>query len=312
MGRDLIAVVGPTCTGKGTLALALADALGGPARAAIVACDSVKIYRGADIGTAKIPAANRRGYDFFMLDVAAPGEVYSAGRYMVAAREACETIWAGGKTAIIAGGTGLYFRALLDGICAAPPANPAARAALRARADSGEDLHATLERVDPTAAAAIQPGDRTRIIRALEVFETTGLPISGFRAEEAAPLCRDRALILILDGPRPWLAERIDRRTAAIVAMGLGAETEKLRALTASATAPPLNAIGYRHIIAVREGRLAEDELIPTIAGDTRRLAKRQRTWFRREERGVRLDASRETPALIESFQGLWKGALPS
>ena len=312
MGRDLIAVVGPTCTGKGTLALALGDELGGPGQVAVVVCDSVKIYRGADVGTAKIAAPDRRGFDFYMLDVADPGETFSAGRYMVAAREACEAVWAEGKTVIVAGGTGLYFRALLDGICAAPPANAAVRSRLRVRAAEGEDLYETLRRVDPPAASGIKRGDAARIIRALEVYETTGLPITGFRVEGSPPLRRDRTLVLILDGPKPWVAERIDRRTTALVAGGLREETEKLLARVGSAEAPPLNAIGYRHMVAALAGELRPDELITAIARDTRRLAKRQRTWFRREERGVWLEANLEVAALVEGALRLWKGALPS
>jgi tRNA dimethylallyltransferase len=207
MRRELIAVVGPTCTGKGALAVALADALGGPAAVSIVVCDSAKIYRGADVGTAKVTGAARRGYEFFMVDVVEPGAPYSAGRYMSEGRAACEELWRRGKLPLVVGGTGLYFRALVDGICEAPPADGAVRAALRARKAAGEDLHRYLSDVDAEAAAHIAPADTKRIVRALEVFELTGETLTKIHKKGNQPLEADK-IVVALDGPRPWLLER--------------------------------------------------------------------------------------------------------
>ncbi len=307
MGRDVIAVVGPTCTGKGALALALAEALGGPGAAALIVCDSVKVYRGADVGTAKVVGAARAGFTFHMVDVAAPGEVFSAGRYMTEGRAACEEIWREDKVAVVVGGSGLYFRALVDGICAAPPADAEVRRRLRERQAAGEDLHKYLTEVDAAAAARIAPADTKRVVRALEVFELSGLPLTSFHRRKGTPLRLGRTLIVAVDGPRPWLAARIDRRTRRILAAGLRPEVERLLAQVPGPTAPPLNAIGYRHMVAVFEGRLREEELAPLITRDTRRLAKRQRTWFRGERRAVRLDGTRGTAALCEEVRGLWR-----
>jgi tRNA dimethylallyltransferase len=307
VARNLIAVVGPTGTGKGQLALALGAALGGPAAAAVVVCDSVKIYRGADVGTAKIPPAARQGLAFYMVDVADPGERFSAGRYMKAAREACAEIWARGRTAVVVGGTGLYFRALMEGICAAPAADAGTRARLRARAAAGEDLYATLARVDALAAGRVSPADEHRIIRALEVFELTGRPLSALHERKPVPLASDHALVVILDGPRPWLAERLERRTKHIVEAGLADEVRALLARGAPPEKPPLNAIGYRQFVAVSRGEMDEPAATALMTRDTRRLAKRQRTWFKPLAAAARLDASRGTGDLAAVVLELWR-----
>lgn len=299
MRRELIAVVGPTCTGKGALAMALADALGGPAAVSIVVCDSVKIYRGADVGTAKVTGAARHGYEFFMVDVVEPGVPYSAGRYMSEGRAACEELWRRGKLPLVVGGTGLYFRALLDGICEAPPADAAIRAALRAREAGGEDLHRYLSKVDAEAAAHISPADKKRIVRALEVFELTGEPLTKIHKKGNRPLEADK-VVVALDGPRPWLLERIELRARRMLAAGLLAETRRLLAQVERPEAPPLNAIGYRQMVQLLRGELDEETAAAHVVGETRRLAKRQRTWFKREPRAKWLDAARGTDALVD------------
>jgi len=309
MPKDLLAIVGLTCTGKGALAFAVADALGGPAAVAFVVCDSVKVYRGADIGAAKVVGAERRGYDFFMTDVADVGEIYNAGRYMAAARAACDEIWRAGKLALVVGGTGLYFRALVDGVCSAPAADAETRAALRARQAAGENLYEYLRTVDAAAATRISPADTKRVIRALEVFELTGVPLSAFhRAAAAPPLAADRLVVFALDGPRPWLAARIVARVRRMLAAGLRAEVERLLGTGVAPTAPPLNAIGYRQMVNVVTGVWDEEAAATAIARDTRRLAKRQRTWFKREARAIWLDAAEGTPALRDRILHAWQG----
>jgi len=299
MRRELIAVVGPTCTGKGALAMALADALGGPAAVSLVVCDSAKIYRGADVGTAKVTGAARRGYEFFMVDVVEPGVPYSAGRYMSEGRAACEALWRRGKSPLLVGGTGLYFRALLDGICEAPSADAAVRTALRAREAAGEDLHGYLSEVDAETAARISPADKQRIVRALEVFELTGEPLTKIRKKGNRPLEAD-GVVVALDGPRPWLLERIELRTRRMLAAGLLAETRRLLARVERPEAPPLNAIGYRQMVQLLRGELDEEAAAAQVVAETRRLAKRQRTWFKRERRAKWLDAAKGTDALVD------------
>jgi tRNA dimethylallyltransferase len=292
MGRELLAVVGLTCTGKGALALALADALGGPAAASIIVCDSTKVYRGADIGTAKVTGENRRGYEFLMVDVVDAGTPYSAGRYMTEGRAACEATWARGKLALLVGGTGLYFRALVDGIADAPPADADVRAALLARRDAGEDLHRRLVDVDPEAAARISPADEKRVVRALEVYELTGVPLAEIHSRGAEPLQAERVTAFALDATRPWLAERVVERTRRMFARGLPEEADRLLARVGDPTAPPLNAIGYRQAVRLLNGEIDEQTAFDDIVRETLRLAKRQRTWFKKEKRATYLNAA--------------------
>jgi tRNA dimethylallyltransferase len=307
MRRELIAVVGLTCTGKGNLALAAADVLGGPGAVAIVVCDSVKIYRGADVGTAKVPPAERRGYEFHMVDVADPGEGYSAGRYMREGRAACEDVWGRGKLPLVVGGTGLYFRALVDGIAEAPPADEDVRASLAARRARGEDLHARLREVDAEAAARISPADDKRIVRALEVFELTGIPLSRIQRTGNVPLAAGRVAVVALAAPRRWLAGRVAERTRRMLTAGLRDEAARLLALTGDAAAPPLNAIGYREALQLLAGEWDEAEAAERIDTATLRLAKKQRTWFKREPRAVWLDAERGLDGLREKALAVWR-----
>jgi tRNA dimethylallyltransferase len=312
MSRHLLAVVGLTCTGKGTLALALADALGGPDAVSIIACDSTKVYRGADVGTAKLTAEARRGYEFLMVDVVEPGIPYSAGRYMTEGRAACEEAWHRNRLALVVGGSGLYFRALVDGICEAPGADADVRAALRARRAAGEDLHEYLREVDADAAARISPADEIRIIRALEVYELTGTPLAEIHSRGAPALEADRVAVVALDAPRRWLTPRVEERTRRMFARGLLAETAGLLAEVADETAPPLNAIGYRQAVQLLRGELDEETAFARIVRETLRLAKRQRTWFKKEERAVRLNVAERPGRLNERVVELWEALLQS
>jgi len=307
MRRELLAVVGLTCTGKGKLALAVADALGGPDAASIVVCDSAKVYRGADVGTAKLPPAERRGYEFYMVDVAGPGEAFSAGRYMREGRAACEDVWARGKLPLVVGGTGLYFRAFVDGIAEMPPADEDVRASLAARRERGEDLHAYLSEVDAAAAARISPADDKRIVRALEVFELTGVPLSELHRAEQPALSAERIVVVALAASRPWLAERVAERTRRMMAAGLRAEAAELLKIAGDPTAPPLNAIGYRQMVRLLSGEGDEAGAVMSINRETMRLAKKQRTWFKREPLAVWLDAEEGTARLCEETLAIWR-----
>lgn len=310
MPRELLAIVGLTCTGKATLALALADALGGPDAVSIIVCDSTKVYRGADVGTAKLTGAARRGYEFLMADVADPGVPYSAGRYMAEGRAACEETWRRDRLALVVGGSGLYFRALVDGICEAPAADADVRAALRARRAAGEDLHKRLREVDPDAAARISPADEKRIVRALEVYELTGVPLAEIHSKGTRPLEAERVAVVALDASRRWLAERVEERTRRMFARGLLAETARLTAEVEDATAPPLNAIGYRQAVQLLRGELDEETAFGHVVRETLRLAKRQRTWFKKEKRALRLNAAEGPGRLTERVVALWEALL--
>jgi tRNA dimethylallyltransferase len=310
MRGELLAVVGLTCTGKATLALALADALGGPDAVSIIACDSTKVYRGADVGTAKLTGEARRGYEFLMVDVVDAGTLYSAGRYMTEGRAACEETWARGRLPLVVGGSGLYFRALVDGISEAPPADADVRAALAARRAAGEDLHERLREVDAEAAARISPADAKRITRALEVYELTGVPLAEIHSRGGTALEADRVAAVALDAPRRWLAPRVEERARRMFARGLRAETARLLAEVEDPTAPPLNAIGYRQAVQLLEGVLDEQTAFTDIVRGTLRLAKRQRTWFKKEKRATHLNAAEGPERLTEYVLGLWEALL--
>jgi tRNA dimethylallyltransferase len=276
----------------------------------MIVCDSTKVYRGADVGTAKLTGEARRGYEYLMVDVVEPGIPYSAGRYMTEGRAACEEAWRRNRLALVVGGSGLYFRALVDGMCEAPGADADVRGALRARRAAGEDLYDYLREVDAEAAARISPADEKRIIRALEVYELTGIPLAEVHSRGATALEADRVAVVALDAPRRWLAPRVEERTRRMFARGLLAETAALLAEVADETAPPLNAIGYRQAVQLLRGELDEETAFAHIVRETLRLAKRQRTWFKKEKRAVRLSATERPGRLNERVVELWEALL--
>jgi tRNA dimethylallyltransferase len=289
----LICVVGPTCTGKGRTAVELALLLGGAGAAAIISCDSAKVYRGMDVGTGKTPVDERRGVACYMLDVADPTETYSAGRYANEAAETIREVWVSGLTPILAGGTGLYFRALVDGICDAPPGDPDTRRELSARAAAGEDLHAGLAAVDPDVAEKLEPADTKRVVRALEVYLATGVPLSEYQKITEPAVRPDELFVFGLDMDRSALKKRIEDRTVRIVAAGLEDEVRRLLDAGVDPASPALQAIGYRQTVGYIKGEYDADEWARLINRDTSRFAKRQRTWWRADERVVWLDAGK-------------------
>jgi tRNA dimethylallyltransferase len=274
----IAALVGPTASGKTALALALAQRL--PIE--IVSCDSQAVVRGMDVGTAKPTAAERAAIPHHLLDVVDPGEDFSAAAYVEQADRAIASIHGRGRLPLVVGGTGLYLRSLLEGIVDAPPKDEATRRSLEERADRhGNDaLHRELAQVDPEAAARIAPGDRLRIVRALEVHTLTGRSITSFHRDHA-PTPRYDALVLGLTPPRDELYRRVNLRAAQMLEAGLLEETRHLAALPGAR--PRLEAcIGYREALAHLEGALGRDEALEKIRHEPRRYAKRQLTWFRR------------------------------
>lgn len=281
----LIAVVGPTASGKSALALRLARERDGE----IVSCDSQQVYRGLDIGTAKATAAERSLVPHHLVDVADPAEPFSAARYARLAREALEGIRGRGRLAVVAGGTGLYLRALLQGLFAGPGRDADLRSRLAAIAERFGDarLHGLLARLDPEAADRIAPRDRVRVVRALEVRWRTGRPITEGHGRGAEPLRGFRVLVVGLAPPREELRRAVERRTRAMLADGLVDEVRGLLARGLADTAPALQSIGYRQAVAVARGAMRQEEAEGAIVRETMRLAKRQMTWFRHQQPGL-------------------------
>ncbi|HMC94342.1 MAG TPA: tRNA (adenosine(37)-N6)-dimethylallyltransferase MiaA, partial [Polyangia bacterium] len=231
----LVAVLGPTASGKSTLAQALAERLGGE----IVACDSQQVYLGMDIGTAKPTREERDRVPHHGLDLCRPDQPFHAARWAALARDAIKSIAARGRLPIVVGGTGLYYRALTAGLFEAPPPDPA--------------LRARLEAVDPEAAAGIAPRDFVRTSRALEIYEQTGVAITTLRRQAEAP--RDlRPTVLVFDPPLAELRARIVARVASMIAAGFLDEVRALHAAGYGPSLRPLQALGYRQLGAVLEG----------------------------------------------------------
>ena len=271
MNERLVVIVGPTASGKTALAIELAEKLG----AEIVSADSQQCYRGLDAGTAKPTAEERARVRHHLLDVADPEEQLDAAAYLKLADAAIADIVQRGKRVIVAGGTGLWIRALVRGLVAAPGASPELRAELRRRPVS--DLHARLQEVDQAAAQRILPGDRVRIERALEVHALSGRPLRELQREHGFAEARYQSLTFFLDPPRELLHDRIARRTRVLFESGaLRRETEWLLQRGAGKA---LKIIGYGEMAeALQTGDFAAAEA--KVDARTRQYAKRQRTWF--------------------------------
>ena len=293
----ITAIVGPTATGKSEVALRLAEAHD----AEIVSCDSMQIYRGLDIGTAKPTVEERARVPHHLIDVAAPDESFSAARYAELADRAIADSAARGRRAIVVGGTGLYLRALRWGLMEAPPRDEELRARLsdEERAQQGS-LHARLTQLDPEAAARIAPRDLVRLVRALEVHALTGRTISAHHAAHA-PVERYAMRVAVLDPPQELLGERILLRTRSMLSAGLVEETRALRARFGPAIAP-LGAVGYREVGLFLDGKLPESELAEAIARATRHYARRQRTWFKKERDVMRYPDAEALTAAAPAF----------
>ena len=280
----VLALLGPTAAGKSALAQRVARARGD---VEIVAVDAFTVYRGMDIATAKPSVAVRREVAHHLVDVLDPHEQLTAVAFRRLARAAIDEVRARGATPLLVGGSGLYFRAVVDPL-AFPPTDADVRARLERRwADDPPAAHAELAARDPKAAARIEPGNLRRTVRALEVIELTGGSFSGFDdGFDRYESIYDGLEVGYLEPDTATLRERIDRRAADMVEQGLLDEARSLRAAsTLSRTAA--QAIGYAEAFAVLDGELAEEQLAPAVAGRTWRYAKRQRSWFRADPRCV-------------------------
>jgi tRNA dimethylallyltransferase len=293
-GPLALAVLGPTGTGKSALAIELAVRFGGE----IVSCDSTALYRRFDIGTDKVPEDQRRGIPHHLIDVADPAEDYTAARYAREAADAILGIDARGRLPIVVGGTGFYFRALTRGLFPGPGKEPRLRARLDAVAArrGSEFLHRALQRVDPQSATRIQPRDRMRIVRALEVYVLTGRSLTEHFAATASPLGRRVFIKIGLTLPAGDLEARLRRRVDAQFARGLIDEIRMLIASGVPETARPFGGLGYRQGLELIRGARSEQATRDLIVSETRRYARRQLIWFRKEPNLVWIQGAGELP----------------
>jgi tRNA dimethylallyltransferase len=305
-----LAIVGPTASGKSALALELAQRLGD---AEIVSLDSMQVYREMDIGTAKPTARERAAVPHHLVDVADPADDWSVRATQRGATVALAAIEARGRRAICVGGTGLYVRAVVDALDV-PGTDPALRAELESQTRTTDGLARAYDRlraVDPVAAARIEPGNRRRIVRALEVAELTGRPFSSFGPGLAAypPPALDVALVGV-DREPSELHERITHRFAAMRAAGLVDEVRRLAARPAGLSRTARQAIGYKEVLAHLHGDVATlDEALDRAVIRTRQFARRQRAWFRRDPRIAWIDASRKSGDPVSAVLARWQPA---
>jgi len=279
----VLAVVGPTATGKSDLALDVVDLLGGPDAAEVVNADAMQLYRGMDVGTAKLPPDQRRGVAHHQLDVLDVTQEASVAAYQREARADVAAIHGRGRRAVLVGGSGLYLRAALDELDF-PGTDPQVRARLEERAEREGPgiLHAELAARDPQAAARIPSTNARRVVRALEVIELTGRPYSASLPEYRYHLPAVQVGITV---PREELDRRIAARARAMLDGGLLEETRELLAAGLARGRTASRAVGYAQAVAVLEGRLDVEEAHEAIAVATRQLARRQEKWFRRDPR---------------------------
>lgn len=280
--KPLILLVGPTGVGKSAAALVLAEAV----RGEIINGDSMQVYRGFDIGTDKPSAADRRRVPHHLLDILDASAQFTAADFVAGAFAAATGILNRGGVPCVVGGTGLYVKALIDGLFPGPGRNPALRAALEdeARTSGPEALHGRLSAVDPAYAAKIGPRDRVRIIRAIEVFAATGEPLSAHFPRTESRMREFEILKLGLELERKELYRRIEARADRMFARGLVEEVRSLLAAGVDERAAPFKAIGYRRVLAHLKGEIPLEEAIALTKADTRHYAKRQMTWFRKME----------------------------
>lgn len=294
-------LAGPTAVGKTATALHLAERLG----AEIISLDSMSLYRGMDIGTAKPSLEERARIPHHLIDVAEPHEEFSLADYLTAAEQCCREIAERGRLPLFAGGTGLYLRGLLFGLFEGPPGNQAIRQQLEqdaARQPAGW-LHSKLAEVDPTAAGRLHPNDTRRLVRALEVYEVTGQPISAWQQQSLRPADERPRHVFWLSPPRAWLYQRINSRVDRMLEDGLVDEVRELLEAPGGLSRTARQALGYREVIEALEGRCTLEEAAETIRTRTRQFAKRQHTWFRNLPhcREIRMTGS-ETPEELAQY----------
>jgi tRNA dimethylallyltransferase len=304
----LAVVLGATGSGKSELSLCIARAVGGE----IVNCDSLQVYRGFDVGTAKVPPFDRQGVPHHLLDIVDPTSLFTAGDYARVAEAAVREISGRGRTAVLVGGTGFYLRGLLEGLSPGPSRDDVLRARLRGRElKRPGSLHRILARLDPASASRIHPNDKNKTMRALEVRLLQGAPLSAMFERGRAALGGYRPIKIGLDPPREPLYARLNERARKMFDPGgLAEEVGRLLSAGVPPAAKPFESLGYKQALLMVQGRISVEQAIESTQMETRHYAKRQRTWFRKEQgvhwiEGFGGDAQVQTEALsILSHEG--------
>ena len=279
--RPVIVIVGPTAVGKSRVAVEVAKAFG----TEVLTADSRQVYRGMDIGTDKPVQEERQGVPHQLIDLVNPHQSFNAGLYRRQAMEEIERLYRDSRLPLVVGGTGLYVRTLLKGLCSAPPADLTVRAALRQEAKEwGYDrLYARLVEVDAVTAARLHPRDESKVIRALEVYQLSGRRMSEFQQEHGFSERPFSALIVGLNRDRDVLYRRIEERIDWQLAHGLIEETQQLLAQGYRRTSAAMKGLGYRQVAEHLAGEYDANEMVRRFKRDTRHFSKRQMTWFRKE-----------------------------
>src|SRR6185295_1914354 len=279
--RPVVVIVGPTAVGKSRVAVEVAKVF----ETEVLTADSRQVYRGMDVGTDKSSLEERQGVPHRLIDLINPNESFNAGLYRRQAIDEIERLHGDSRLPLVVGGTGLYVRTLLKGLCGAPPADPIVRAVLRREAkDQGLDrLYARLVEVDPATAARLHPRDESKVIRALEVHQLSGRRMSEFQQEHGFAERPFSALIIGLNRDRDALYRRIEARIDWQLAHGLIEETQQLLAQGYQRTSAAMKGLGYRQVAEHLAGEYDAAEMVRRFKRDTRHFSKRQMTWFRKE-----------------------------
>jgi tRNA dimethylallyltransferase len=296
--KSVLAVLGPTASGKSSLSLSLAESLGGE----IINCDSTAVYRGFDIGTDKLSLEERRGVPHHLIDIADPTEVYTAARFAEDAERAIRDIQRRSRLPILVGGTGFYYRALTRGLFPGPGADENLRRRLDKVADrkGPERLHRLLGSVDAESAARIMPRDRKRLVRALEVYFATGQPLTAHFAATASRIADCEVIAIALRLPPALTAERVARRVDEQFARGIVDEVRGLLARGIPPEARPFGGLVYRQVMEMLRGIRNESATRALIVQENRRYARRQLIWFRKEPNLIWFEGPGERPETVQ------------
>lgn len=318
--RPLVVLLGPTAVGKSRLGVQVARQIG----TEVLTADSRQVYRGMDIGTDKPTEDERQDVPHRLIDLADPDETFNTGWYRRAALAEIDRLYAAGRLPFVVGGTGLYIRTLVRGLCPAPPADPLVRAELMCMCkEQGRDgLYAELAQVDPVTAARLHPNDEAKVMRALEVYRLSGQPMSALQRHHGFQEAPFSALLIGLQRPKEELYRRIEERIDWQLAHGMVQETRALLDRGYGRESGAMTGLGYRHVAAHVSGEYDYAEMVRLFKRDTRRFAKRQMTWFRKEPgiRWIVMDQDqplehtvRRIVSLIEEFLGtVESGAMPA
>jgi tRNA dimethylallyltransferase len=287
-------ILGPTGSGKSDLSLCIARAIG----AEIVNCDSLQVYRGFDIGTAKVPATERQGVPHHLIDIVDPTELFTAGDYARRAEAAIREISRRGRTALLVGGTGFYLRGLLEGLSPGPSRDDSLRARLQQRElKRPGSIHRILTRLDPLSAARIHPNDKNKTMRAVEVRLLDGAPLSSMFEQGRAALTGFRPIKIGLNPPRELLYARLNKR--ALKMFEANRLLDEVRSLLSAGVPPqakPFESLGYKQALQLVLGQITGQQAIESTQQETRRYAKRQQTWFRKEQNVHWIDGFGDSP----------------